>query len=221
MSRLPAPISINMEEFAQRYCVHGNAAKAAEEMGVSRTRGGQLLRHPSVIKRIQQINAEQFAHVGVTAETVKAELARVAFASARDLFDADGNLIPPQDWDDEVAATVAGIDVEHRTEAGPVHGGPPSQYQVIKVRRVDKMAALALLARHFKVVGAEDDGVNALANALADRLNAAKRRVNGNDTPMVEEVVPEGYHSPLVIDSEPETIELTTQQETADEDQLW
>ena len=52
-----------------------------------------------------------------------------------------------------------------------------------KIKRADKMAALALLARHFKIVGAEDDGVNQLATALADRLNRAKRRM-GEDFPL-------------------------------------
>ena len=219
--RLPPPVlAAHVEGFAQHYCVHGHAGKAAVAAGLPAARGSQLLRKPEVVKRIQELNAEQFAHVGVTAETLKAELARIAFASVRDLYDADGNMIPIQDLPDDVAATIAGIDVEVRTEPGPVHGGPHRTYQVVKVRRVDKMAAAGLLARHFKVVGAEDDGVNALANALADRLNAAKRRINGNDTPMVEEVNPADYR-PLVTDSEPETIEmLPAQQETADE-RLW
>lgn len=221
---MPPPVlATHIEGFAQHYCVHGHAGRAAKAVGLSPLRGPQLLRKPEIVKRIQELNAEQFAHVGVTAETVKGELARVAFASARDLFDADGNLIPPQDLPDDVASTIAGIDVEYRTEAGPEHGGPRANYQVIKVRRVDKMAALALLARHFKVVGAEDDGVNALANALADRLNAAKRRLNGQDTPMVEEVNPADYR-PLVTDSEPDTIDMVPthqQQEIQHEDRLW
>lgn len=220
---MPTLINATHEGFAQHYCLTGHTAKSAKAAGLNPLYGKQLLRNPAVVKRIQEINAEQFAHVGVTAETVKGELARVAFASARDLFDDDGKLIPPQELPDDVAATIAGIDVEHRTEAGPEHGGPRANYQVIKVRRVDKMAALALLARHFKVVGAEDDGVNALANALADRLNAAKRRLNGADTPMVEEVNPADYR-PLVTDSEPGTIEMLptpNQQETQHEDRLW
>ena len=126
-TRLPPPVTVGqVEAFAQHYCVHGHAKNAAIEAGLPGIRGAQLLRKPEVVKRIQQLNAEQFAHVGVTAETVKGELARVAFASARDLFDEDGALIAPQDLPDDVAATIAGIDVEVRKEAGPVHGGPPT-----------------------------------------------------------------------------------------------
>ena len=220
---MPALTLPHYEAFAQHYCVDGHARNAAVKAGLAPIRGAQLLRKPEVVKRIQEINAEQFAHVGVTAETIKAELARVGFASVRDLYDADGNLLPPHELPDDVAATIAGIDVEVRTEASGTYGAPHKTYQVVKVRRVDKMAALGLLARHFKIVGAEDDGVNALANALADRLNAAKRRINGHDTPMVEEVNPADYR-PLVTDSEPETIDALpnhSQQEKTHEDRLW
>jgi phage terminase small subunit len=220
---MPALLDKRHEAFAQHYCVHGHAGKAAAAVGLRAIRGAQLLRRPEVVKRIQELNAEQFAHVGVTAETIKGELARVAFASVRDLYDDEGNLLAPHELSDDVAATIAGIDVEVRKEASGTYGAPHREYQVVKVRRVDKMAALGLLARHFKIVGAEDDGVNALANALADRLNAAKRRINGADTPMVEEVNPADYR-PLVTDSEPETIDALpnhSQQEHTHEDKLW
>ena len=52
---------------------------------------------------------------------------------------------------------------------------PPTT--VVKIRRHDKMAALKILAQHFKIIGEDNDGVNQLANALADRLNAAKKRI--------------------------------------------
>jgi hypothetical protein len=222
---MPALLLRDHERFAQHYSLHGSSSKAAKESGFHAHRGAQLLRKPEIVKRIQELNAEQFAHVGVTAETIKGELARVAFASARDLFDEDGKMIAPHELSDDVAATIAGIDVEVRKEASGTFGTPHREYQVVKVRRVDKMAALGLLARHFKIVGAEDDGVNALANALADRLNAAKRRINGADTPMVEEVNPAEYR-PLVTDSEPETIDALPHhspqpQEMQHEDKLW
>ncbi len=36
---------------------------------------------------------------------------------------------------------------------------------------------MTLLAKHYKIVGDEGDGVNALASALADRLKMARNRV--------------------------------------------
>lgn len=175
---VPALTVPKLEEFVQHYCVHGHAGKAAAAINVSYTWGKQLLRRPDVIKRVQEVNEQQFAHVGVTAETLKAELARVAFQSARDLYDDEGNMIPIHELPDDVAATIAGIDVEVRREAGTEGDSLARRYEVLKIRRVDKMAAIGLLSRHFKIVGAEDDGVNALANVLADRLTAAKRRLS-------------------------------------------
>jgi hypothetical protein len=197
----------NHEAFAQQYCLHGSSAKAAIAIGFPPTRGYQLIRRAEITARIQELNAEQFAHVGVTAETVKAELSRVAFASGRDLFDANNNLIPIADLSDDVAATITGIDVERRKgEAGE------ASFEVLKIRRADKMAALALLARHFKVVGGEDDGVNALANVLADKLNEAKaRRLAGQDTEDARIIGPR-----LVTDSSPEIIEQLFEHPQAD-----
>ena len=49
--------------------------------------------------------------------------------------------------------------------------------QTAKIKRYDKNPALSILARHFKIVDNEGDGLNALANVLAERLQDARRRV--------------------------------------------
>ena len=167
---MPALIDPQREAFAQHYALNGHAGKAAEAIGLERAHGHKQLRHPEVADRIRELNELQFAHVGVTAETVKGELARIAFASGRDLFNAHGQMIPISELTDDVASTITGIDVERRKGEGG------ETYEILKIRRADKLGALALLARHFKVVGGEDDGVNALANVLADKLNEAKAR---------------------------------------------
>lgn len=231
---MPVLLNPQQEGFAQHYALYGHAGKAAEHVGLARYTGAQTLRREEVSARVRELNEVQFAHVGVTAETVKGELARVAFASGRDLFDSDGKMIPMSELTDDVAATITGIDVERRKETGPT--GEITTYEILKIRRADKLGALALLARHFKVVGGEDDGVNALANVLADKLNEAKARrlANQNQNRDVEDA--QIIEPRRVTDSsaprDAEAVELLFQQpeaepvaaltpESDDEERLW
>jgi phage terminase small subunit len=165
--------------------MHGSILKATKDLRMNRSSVTKLLRDPRIAKRIQEIQAAEFQDLGITAERVKEELARVAFASAAGLFDEEGRLIPVHELPDDVAATITGIDVEVQQKMRKDDDGNLVAEDVVtkKIKRADKMAALALLARHFKIVGAEDDGVNQLATALADRLNRAKRRM-GEDFPL-------------------------------------
>ena len=179
------PLPTKWEHLCQHYVMHGSILKATKDLKMNRSSVTKLLRDPRIAKRIQEIQAAEFQDLGITAERVKEELARVAFASAAGLFDEEGRLIPVHELPDDVAATITGIDVEVQQKMRKDDDGNLVAEDVVtkKIKRADKMAALALLARHFKIVGAEDDGVNQLATALADRLNRAKRRM-GEDFPL-------------------------------------
>ncbi len=88
------------------------------------------------------------------------------------------------DLDDDTAAAISGIEVESRIESEMVEDLATGEMVkrmspviTTKIKKSDKVAALNILAKHFKLVGDEGDGVNALASALADRLQSARRRV--------------------------------------------
>lgn len=181
------PLPTKWEHLCQHYVMHGSLLRASKDLKMGRVTVSKLLKDPRIAKRIQEIQAAEFQDLGITAERVKEELARVAFASAAGLFDEEGRLIPVHELPDDVAATITGIDVEVQQKMRKDDDGNLVAEDVVtkKIKRADKMAALALLARHFKIVGAEDDGVNQLATALADRLNRAKRRM-GEDFPLEE-----------------------------------
>ena len=192
------------EAFVQHYvATSGSRGQAAKLAGVTLPTARNLLNDAEATARIRYLNSLQFQHVGITAEKVKKELADIAFQSANDLFDDDGYLIPVNQLPDHVASTIVQIEVEVRDKIVKDEDGNPTVESVTlkKIKRADKMAGLTLLARHFKIVGAEDDGVNALATALADRLNAAKRRLDGSDLPMADEVRPP---RPVIDSSMPE-----------------
>ena len=97
------------------------------------------------------------------------------------------------------------------------HAAAHAEAGAKKVKRGDKLGALTLLAKHFKLVS-DNDGVNALAGALADRLNAAKQRVQ-----LVEEVPYEEIENEpeLPAEAAPLTIQPPNLQGADDEQELW
>ncbi len=162
------------EAFAQTYALSGNSRKAAVECGYAAAYAYSLTSHPDISARVNEIVKQRFAKAGISAERTLIEIARIAFHDPRELFDDEyGTLRKMHELGDDVAAAVSRVEVEGRSEG---HGKDKEVFTVKKIRTHDKMAALSLLARHFKIVGEDSDGVNALANALADRLKTARVR---------------------------------------------
>lgn len=199
------------EAFAQTYAQtnhRGLALEAAGYVANTSQHAVALLDREDVQARVAELTGRRLAKAGVTPDRVLRELAAIAFADVRDLYDSDGNLKPIRELDDDAAASIASIDVEVRN-AGK--GDVPLMVTTRKIKRVDKMAALTLFAKHFKIVGDEGDGVNALASALADRLNSAKKRINATEVEDACIIEPTSLPMPQPA---------ATPQETADEE-LW
>lgn len=176
-------IDTRAEMFARAYAqAGGQLRQAADAAGLSIHDAGQLLKQQHVRDRVAQIQHAQSTLLqpgNISAQRVMLELGRVAFADIRKLYTPDGQLKPVHQLDDDTAAVVSSVQVDVT-----VNGRGDDAEPVItkRVKTVDKMAALGLLARHFKIVGDEGDGVNALASALADRLKSARRRI-GEEPP--------------------------------------
>jgi phage terminase small subunit len=170
------------EEFAHCIANGMTSREALTQMGLSHspTNYLRLAKSPGMIERVRTLVAQRLQAAGVTAARTKQEIARVAYADVRRIFDKEGRLLPVHEIDDDTAAAITSITVQTKNVGSLKE---PEYVDVVKIKFASKMDALGLLAKHFKLVNDEGDGVNALASALADRLNAAKRR-----TPLVEEV---------------------------------
>lgn len=158
------------EIFVREYVKDFNGTRAAAAAGyqanLANRQAYRLLQDPSVQAAVRSVLRGALKKVDASLERTMQEIARVAFSDVRDLFDESGKLRQPHELDDNAAASISGIDVEVNKDGD----------RVAKVRRVDKMAALTLLARHHKIVGdAVDSGKDALA--MAERLGAARERL--------------------------------------------
>jgi phage terminase small subunit len=148
--RLPAlaPLQITTKQlqFVEEYLIDLNATAAAKRAGyLGATAGTQLLQRPRVQQAIASYKHYRSQRVHATADRVIAELAAIAFADVRAVYDASGHLLPIRDLPDHVAATIASIEVVRRPTDDP---DAPVEY-VHKYKFWDKLRAVENLGKHF------------------------------------------------------------------------
>jgi phage terminase small subunit len=190
------------EHIAQMYARGDTQTAVAERTGYTKNGVADVLARYEVRERINHLVATQHRPAQITAERVMTELGRIAFSDIRHLYDEEGNLKPVHELSDDAAASITAIDVEVITRG---RGEDAEPVVVKKIRRADKMGALGILAKHFKIIGDEGDGISALASSLADRLKLARRR----DTSQAEDAV------------EIQPAALPHIQESDDEEPIW
>ena len=156
MSKRPKPkprsaLTHKQELFCQEYLVDLNATQAATRAGYSVRQAGVIgyenLKKPQIAARIKEAMAEREKRVHITQDRVLQELARLAFSDLRRAFKDDGTLKLPQEWDDDTAAAMAGVDTITSSVGGEDES--PLSLTTKKVKVFDKGAALTLAMRHL------------------------------------------------------------------------
>lgn len=142
------PLTAKQERFVQEYLIDLNATQAAIRAGYSgkgaEVRGSELLRNRKVAEAVQAAMAAREQRTHITQDRVLQELARIAFFDIRRLYNSDGTLKRPDQWDEETAAALSGIDV---VEMGGGEDHVPLFTKKAKV--FDKTSALTLAMRHL------------------------------------------------------------------------
>jgi phage terminase small subunit len=134
----------------------------------------KLLRDPMIQAEIKRLIEEKHKALHMDVDEILARAAMLARIDVAALYDENGALRPIHELDESASIAISGIEVQEITS------GTGKNAKVIgslkKVRLRDPMAAIRLLAEHKKLVRNTDDGVNALASAIAERLNKARMR---------------------------------------------
>lgn len=135
--------------FCEEYIVDLNATQAAIRAGYSETAaaatGSRMLRNNKVSKYVQHLAHTKTAAVGVTAERVIAEFAKIAFSDVKDLIEIHGDSVTVKDLE---AMKASGVIKKFKVnqvkdQDGNVVGS------IVEVEQWDKMSALSSLARYF------------------------------------------------------------------------
>ncbi len=142
--------------FCREYLIDLNASQAAIRAGYSAKNadvtGSRLLVNVGIAKFIQQLMTQRAEKVGVTAQSVIQEIAKMAFANMADYIRVDGDSIRPdmsRVTRDQFAA-VQEFTVDIRREKGEA-GTVGDEIEKLRFKIADKRANLELLGRHLKL----------------------------------------------------------------------
>lgn len=149
------PLNERQALFAQEYIVDLNATQAAIRAGYSESTAGSqghdLLKIPEIQAAIQKAMDLRAERVGITADRVLVELARMGFADIRHIFTASGQLRDIASLPDEVAAAVSQVEVVTKPSADVDKEGNREIEYVHKIKLADKRSSLELLGKHMKL----------------------------------------------------------------------
>lgn len=114
-------------------------------MGYGRASGHRWMRDPDFIRARQLVEDAALDEYGITTQRIMQEVAAIAYADPRKLYDEHGNLLPVQQLDAQTAASIAAIEVEETTDDDGVH------VVTRKIRRHDKLKALELAGKYRRL----------------------------------------------------------------------
>ena len=166
--------------FVAEYQKDWNGAQAVLRAG-SKTKNpdviaDQLLGKAWVAEAIEKQVKERLRRIGVNAERVLTRMAHLALADIRKIFGQDGKLLPPDQWPDDVAAAVAGIEVFEEFE-GTGKLRALTGYTK-KVRLWDPNPSLTTMAKHLGIIGngkhRDEDGEEDVGRVLTTLELSAK-----------------------------------------------
>lgn len=177
------PLTPKQQRFVAEYLVDLNATQAAVRAGYSdrsesgaSVQGTRLLANVRIAWAIAKGKARQLASAELTAARVLEELRRIAFCDPRGFVDEHGNLRKIHDLP---AAQAAGL-ASFETIIKNAKAGDGVTDEVFKIKFCDKVKALELLAKHFKLLTEvheirDEDKLLAMLDAGRAR-NAARGR---------------------------------------------
>lgn len=140
-------LSDKQKLFCDEYLIDLNATQAAIRAGYSKktaySSGQRLLKDVEVQKWVQFRMEERGKRTEITQDRVLEEYAKLAYFDPQKLYDENGNLLPVNKLDKDVAAALIGVDVTESIIDGNV------VTLTKKVKYSDKKGALDSLARHL------------------------------------------------------------------------
>lgn len=149
--------------FSAEYLIDLNATRAAIAAGFSRktaaVQGSKLLDNPVVAAAIADGQKRRAKKLEISGERVLQELAKLAHYDIRDAFDEKGNPLPIHKMDEMARAALSGIE----TETKQPKDGPKTT--VTKLRFTDRVRAVELLGKHFRLFGESSFGATVTPGA--------------------------------------------------------
>jgi phage terminase small subunit len=140
--------------FVQEYLIDKNATRAAKAAGYSpktaRMAGHENLTKPYIRDAIDKAMVKTLQKAQLRAEDVLAEIRKLAFVDLSQAYKDDGTLLHPKAMPDDVRASLQSVETDEIFA-----GRGPNRTKIGHSRKIklnDKVRALEMLARHFKLL---------------------------------------------------------------------
>lgn len=163
------------DAFVREYLIDLNATQAAIRAGYSEKTaekiGSENLKKPEIAAALAEHMKKRQEAVGLTAERVLLELARIATFDPRKLFDKDGLPIHINLLDDDTAAAICGIEVV--TVGNAEHG----LGQITKYKISDKNTAISNAMKHLGLLKEKLEVTGSIK--VGDLLSNVRKRIHG------------------------------------------
>ncbi|MGE0231419.1 MAG: terminase small subunit [Flavobacteriaceae bacterium] len=139
------------EAFAQGLAKGMSASEAYVNAGYneSRSAASRLSTNVNIERRVAELVGKSAERAEASIARVIEELCRLGFSDVRKVMSPGGSLLPPQEWDDDLAAAIAGIEVVTRPTGEKDADGRAVVENVHKIKLWDKNSALEKLAKHL------------------------------------------------------------------------
>jgi phage terminase small subunit len=132
----------------------------------------RLFARPEVVEELAKQRAIRSRATGINADRIIREVARIALADPRQLFDDSGCLLPIHSIDDDTAAAVASIEIEELFEG--VGENRVLKGYTKKIKLHPKTAALEQLCKYLGLIGYD---LNDLPIAFARVISQIRERL--------------------------------------------
>ena len=153
-STSPVPMTLREVRFVNAYIEHGIAVKAAREAGIQggsddaiRKLAYQMLAKPAVAQYLRECRQEHIATAMATTNKIGRALSNIVFADRTAVFAADGEVLSPRAWPENLRALVSSFDSKVVTDRDG------NVTRSLKVRFTEPMAAAKMLAEWRAMVG--------------------------------------------------------------------
>ena len=147
-------------KFVDSYVRTGNGTQAVRDAGYKckddNARGQHawyLLKKPKILGAIRDMQKRAVEAQQVTIDMLASQLKRIGFAKRTAIFDSLGNVIPPNEWPEELQTIVSGLEVEEIKEWDPELREKVVVGTKYKVRFQNSIEALKTLAQWKGMVG--------------------------------------------------------------------
>lgn len=162
------PLTARQQRFVAAYLDDMSASRAAQLCGYHPRSIGRMMARPHIQAAIAVGARLRQPWQSLDADDILREIARLACADPRQLFDTEGRLLPVCDWPAHAAATVAAYKVrETRNASGQVTG------ETREVRFWDKGRQLELAVRYLGLLHEQP----ALDAVLPQLIRAGRARL--------------------------------------------